>query len=82
VNIREITEAEKCKKIEEKGRGLLQTIQDPDRCCNARFYRDAQQGLIDNAVTWTCPKCGQEYRPQMIGLIRTWVAHVWAQVIR
>lgn len=82
MNIREITEAEKRKKLEEQGRGVLQTIMEPDPCCKARFERDARQGLLDKAVTWTCPRCGIEYRPTMVGEIRTWVAHVWAQVIR
>jgi hypothetical protein len=62
--------------------GVLNVIE-PDTCCSPRFSRAARDGSLDNVKSWTCPKCGVEYRPQIVReCVRHWVAHVYVELVR
>ncbi len=49
----------------------LQTV-DEDPCCHRRLLRALTKGLVGDS--WTCPKCGCEWRPMPIGEARHWRA--------
>jgi hypothetical protein len=54
-----------------------------DECCSPRFSKQARTGALDKAETWTCPKCGVEYRPTLVdGTVRHWVAHIYVELVR
>ncbi len=62
--------------------GFLQTIE-PDKCCSKTFAKEARTGSLDDAKSWTCPKCGCEYKPTVIdGAIRHWTAQVYTILVR
>lgn len=78
MNISEIMDAAR----QANARPILNII-DPDNCCSRRFHEAARKGTLDAAETWTCPKCGVEYRPTLVdGVIRHWTAHVHCELIR
>jgi hypothetical protein len=61
---------------------LLQSIEH-DECCSPIFARAARSGGLDKAESWTCPKCGVEYKPTLIeGAIRRWTAQVYSILVR
>ncbi len=63
-------------------RGFLQTIEE-GRCCTPAFQKAAQNGALDEAMDWTCPKCGVEYKPTVInGAVRHWTAQVYSILVR
>ena len=49
-------------------------------CCLKRFAKEADK--LDSAKSWTCPKCGVEYQPVMVGPVRNWVAHIYVSLVR
>jgi hypothetical protein len=62
--------------------GILNVIE-PDACCSKRFQKAAQKGELEGVTSWTCPKCGVLYKPQMVnGCVRHWVADVYCELIR
>ena len=57
-------------------------IMDDDPCCSKRFAKESRTGSLDSAESWTCPKCGCEYRPVVVdGVVRHWVAHIYVELI-
>jgi hypothetical protein len=55
----------------------LQTLQE-DPCCARRLSK-----VLNSLATvsgWTCPKCGCEWRPQLVGQVRHWTPHEVIQV--
>ena len=49
-------------------------------CCVRHFAKVA--ATLDNAELWTCPRCGVEYKPQMVGPVRNWVAQIHLSIVR
>jgi len=43
----------------------------PDDCCN----KPMRKADLSTIQTWTCPKCGCEWRPRLIRGIRCWEPH-------
>lgn len=48
----------------------LETFQE-DACCQKHLMK-AKRASLDS---WTCPKCGCEWKPRMVGNIRHWEVH-------
>ena len=71
-------------KLPEPVRDAIQSrplnVIEPDPCCTPRFAKAAPS--LENAESWTCPKCGVEYRPVMVGPVRNWVAHVYVCLVK
>ena len=42
-----------------------------DQCCAQRLAK-ALREAVTPMTEWTCPKCGVEYRPRMVGRLRHW----------
>lgn len=86
MNIAEITAIERevrLKSQAEKALGSsLNALLEGDKCCVARFNRDARAGLLDKMPAWTCPKCGCEYHPSMQGNIRQWICAPHVEIIK
>jgi hypothetical protein len=40
---------------------------EPDKCCGKTLGKALLSGALDTAVSWTCPKCGLEWRPRFRG---------------
>ena len=40
---------------------MLNTFQD-DACCDKPLAKALRDGKLDEAFTWTCPKCGCEWK--------------------
>jgi ribosomal protein L37AE/L43A len=55
---------------------LLDTEAEP--CCERQFQRTVKEHLH----FWQCPKCGQEYRVEVLGPLRFWRAYTWVAVLR
>lgn len=51
-------------------------------CCDKRIRAAMQRGELDKVDLWTCPACGCDWTPSMIGGIRVWEAHPIVQVFR
>ncbi len=70
-----VEKVEKCgESVEEKPEvmvvpGPLQTFHDDD-CCTSRLM-DAV-ALRPGVTAWTCPKCGAEWIPRLVGPVRHW----------
>lgn len=45
-----------------------------DRCCGARLSRALFRGALANTGSWTCPRCGVEWRAEVRndGAVRFW----------
>lgn len=46
---------------------LLETFAE-DECCRLRILRAAHDGKLHGKDSWTCPKCGTEWRAQYVKL--------------
>jgi hypothetical protein len=62
-------------------RRQLQT-HDPCACCGSLLDRALAAGQLDVADSWTCPKCGEAWRPAMVGVVRHWTMHAAYLVMR
>lgn len=51
---------------------------DASSCCQRLFCR----AKVEHLHFWTCPKCGQEYRVEVVGAVRHWMAHAWTAIFR
>ncbi len=45
-----------------------------DGCCARPLKNAAEQGILDHVPSFTCPRCGTEYRPIEHGPVKNWVA--------
>ncbi len=43
-----------------------------DDCCAPRLTTAAEAGRLDRAESWTCPKCGCEYKASMVDGVKRW----------
>jgi hypothetical protein len=43
-----------------------------DDCCDGPLNRALRSGSLETAESWTCPKCGETWRWQIIEGIRHW----------
>ena len=54
---------------------ILHMMAEEDPCCSKHFQKDGRAGILDNRMTWDCPKCGTEWKmARMYGLVNLWVA--------
>lgn len=51
-------------------------------CCDPRIRKALAKGLLDAVELWACPKCGCEWKPRMVEMIRVWEPHVLIEVWR
>ena len=51
---------------------MTDTYQD-DSCCSKRLAK-ALLAATEPLTEWTCPRCGVEYRPRVVGDLRHWEA--------
>ena len=85
MNITEIMEIERKKKLAAVERTPLNTLMEGEKCCTRAFAKLGRGGLLDKTTSFMCEKCGQEYRCDDDALahnIRRWVPHVWAELRR
>ncbi len=88
MNITEIMEAERKKKLGAIERTPLNMLMEGGKCCNRAFAKLGRNRLLDKMTSFTCEKCGQEYRfddasSHCSGVgIRRWFPHVWTEVRR
>lgn len=61
---------------EPEPRPTLNTFE-PDDCCGPRLSKVSDLNAIN---TWTCSKCGEEWRPDLIDGIRHWSAMPFSDV--
>ena len=54
----------------------------PDDCCAKPLGRALASGKLDAAESWSCPKCGCDWKPRMVGEIRHWEPHELIAVLR
>ncbi len=45
---------------------------EPDECCTKRLRKVMLTGVLDIAESWTCPNCGETWKPEQVGPIRHW----------
>ncbi len=50
---------------------LLQTHVE-DECCDGPLNRALRSDALDKAESWTCPKCGEIWKPELIEGLRHW----------
>ena len=54
-----------------------------DDCCSKRFAAVGRAGTLADADSWTCPKCGCEWRASDVAdTAKTWTPVVTADIIR
>jgi hypothetical protein len=85
MNITEIMEIERKKKLAAVERTPLNTLMEGEKCCARAFAKLGRGGLLDKTTSFTCEKCGQEYRCDDDALahnIRRWAPHVWVELRR
>lgn len=86
MNIAEITAAHRAAKLKaqaEAPRAMLHTLIDPEPCCKRAWAKDAKRVAITEATAeWACAECGQVYKPETVGNIRKWAAHIFFEVMR
>lgn len=83
MNIAEIAEAERKKKLAAIERTPLNTLMEGERCCLRAFTKLGRGGLLDKMASFTCEKCGQEYRmTETASGTRKWIAHVFVEFLR
>ena len=91
MNITEIMEAERKKDLaaielaRNQGRTPLNMLMEGEKCCARAFAKLGRGGLLDKMTSFTCEKCGQEYRCDDDALahnIRRWAPHVWVELRR
>ena len=85
MNITEIMEIERKKKLAAVERTPLNTLMEGEKCCTRAFAKLGRGGLLDKMTSFTCEKCGQEYRCDDDALahnIRRWAPHVWVELRR
>ena len=88
MNITEIMEAERKKKLAAIERTPLNMLMEGEKCCNRAFAKLGRGRLLDKMTSFTCETCGQEYRfddasSHCSGVgIRRWVPHVWTELRR
>lgn len=49
-------------------------------CCGVALNAGALSGKLDNAESFTCPKCGAEYKPKAFGPLVSWEYQIDAVV--
>lgn len=54
-------------------RSTLQTYE-PDPCCGRALARALES--LAAAASWTCPRCGCEWKPTESGGVRHWIPQV------
>lgn len=57
----------------------LNSVEDDD-CCAGKLRRALFAGL--KADSWTCPKCGCDWKPRQVGPLRHWEPHEAVSVFR
>jgi len=88
MNITEIMEAERKKKLAAIERTPLNTLMEGEKCCTRAFAKLGRGGLLEKMTSFTCETCGQEYRFDHASshssgaAIRRWLPHVWAELRR
>ena len=56
-------------------------IADADPCCGRPLAKAFLSGTLDTALTWECPKCGCEWRAEVVGEgMRHWYPVVYTAV--
>lgn len=68
-------------KDESKIKPALQTFA-PDPCCSKPLSKAIRGGTLDKANSWTCPNCGCDWKPKLVGTVRHWEPEVLAVVMR
>lgn len=53
---------------------------EPDECCGTELAEALLAGQLAAREAWACPKCGAEWRPEVIGVLRHWRPAVVAMV--
>ena len=57
--------------------------QEHDPCCSRHWNKAAESGALDSVGSWTCPKCGLEWKASLLdGLIRHWEPKVLIEVFK
>lgn len=79
MNIAEITEAERKRKLAAEPPSPLNTW-DEDPCCGRRLQKALRENA--NRVLWSCPKCGAVWKAKMIGTIKHWSPVVFIEVFK
>lgn len=52
---------------------MLQVLtEDASWCCVCAWSKALKTGALDTIELWECPKCGCEYRVQLVSCIRYW----------
>lgn len=46
-----------------------------DDCCGPSLARALRSGDMATAESWTCPNCGEEWKPRTVGQARHWEPH-------
>ena len=83
MNITEIMEVERKKKLAAVERTPLNMLMEGEKCCTRAFAKLGRGGLLDKTTSFTCEKCGQEYRmTETASGTRKWIAHVFVEFLR
>ena len=45
---------------------------EPDECCGKSLTKAANEGVLKSLTRWSCPKCGADWEPRMVGPVRHW----------
>jgi hypothetical protein len=53
-----------------------------DPCCNGNLAKDGRAGKLDIVTSWTCPKCGCEWKCRIVGPLRHWEPHELIATLR
>lgn len=62
--------------------GPLDTFEPDDSCCGREIAKAARSGVLASLQLWTCPKCGLDWAPQLMGGIRHWTPRPAVAVFR
>ena len=60
----------------------LDTFEPDDSCCGREIAKAARSGVLASLQLWTCPKCGLDWAPQLMGGIRHWTPRPAVAVFR
>jgi hypothetical protein len=45
---------------------------EPDDCCGKHISKASRAGVLEAVTTWTCERCGTDWKPTTMGNIRHW----------